>query len=186
MPWQSSGIPGFATQTTRHEYIGGEIFAMGGAGDAHVTLALNVAMALRRHLDGTPCRTFITDMQLRVEAADAFFHPDVMVTCSVTDASDRLVKREPVTLAELLVGPLQANQEALAQRYQRALSAFELVPLGAEVAVQAARLCVRYRLKLPDAFQLACALAAGAHAMVTHDRDYAAVKGLVILSGEGP
>jgi predicted nucleic acid-binding protein len=91
----------------------------------------------------------------------------------------------PVTLAEVLVGPLQADQEALAQRYQRALAAFELVPLGAEVAVQAARLRVRYRLKLPDAFQLACALAAGAQAMVTHDRDYAAVKGLAILSGEG-
>lgn len=90
----------------------------------------------------------------------------------------------PVTLAEVLVGPLQAGQEALAQRYQRALAAFELVPIGAEVAAQAARLRVRYRLKLPDAFQLACALAAGVTAMVTHDRDYAAVEGLVMLYGD--
>ena len=91
-----------ATQTTRHEYIGGEVFAMAGAGDAHVTLAGNVYVVLRRHLEGSPCRTYITDMKLRVEAADAFFYPDVMVTCSAADAADRLIKREPMLLVEVL------------------------------------------------------------------------------------
>ncbi len=91
-----------ATQTVRHEFIRGEVFAMAGAGEAHVTVALNLAMALRQHLAGSPCRTFITDMKLRVEAADAFFYPDVMVTCSAADAGDALVKREPVLLVEVL------------------------------------------------------------------------------------
>lgn len=90
----------------------------------------------------------------------------------------------PVTLAEVLVGPLQAGQEALAQRYERALGVFEGVPITSAVAAQAARLRVRYRLKLPDALQLACALAAGVQAFVTHDRDYAAVQGLPMLWGE--
>lgn len=91
-----------ATQTTRHEFVRGEVFAMAGAGERHVTVALNVAMALRQHLAGTPCRTFITDMKLRVEAADAYFYPDVMVTCSARDATDPQVKREPVLLVEVL------------------------------------------------------------------------------------
>lgn len=91
-----------ATQTTRHEYVRGEVFAMAGAGERHVTVALNVAMALRQHLAGSPCRTFITDMKLRVDAADAYFYPDVMVTCSARDARDPLVKREPVLLVEVL------------------------------------------------------------------------------------
>ncbi|MFM7506386.1 MAG: Uma2 family endonuclease, partial [Rubrivivax sp.] len=39
---------------------------------------------------------------LRVEAVDAFFYPDVMVTCSARDAGDPLVKREPVLLVEVL------------------------------------------------------------------------------------
>jgi Uma2 family endonuclease len=91
-----------ATQTVRHEYLRGEVFAMAGAGERHVTTALNVAMALRRHLAGTPCRTFITDMKLAVRAADAFFYPDVMVTCSAADAADPLVKREPVLVVEVL------------------------------------------------------------------------------------
>jgi Uma2 family endonuclease len=91
-----------ATQTTRHEFVRGEVFAMAGAGERHVTVAGNVYVALRQHLAGSPCRTFITDMKLRVEAVDAFFYPDVMVTCSERDAGDPLVKREPVLLVEVL------------------------------------------------------------------------------------
>jgi Uma2 family endonuclease len=91
-----------STQTQRHEFIAGEIFAMSGASEAHVTTALNLAMTLRQHLAGTPCRTFITDMNLQVEAADAYCYPDVMVTCSAADAGSPSVKREPVLLAEVL------------------------------------------------------------------------------------
>jgi hypothetical protein len=35
------------------------------ASDARVTIALNVAMALRQHLRGGPCSEFITDIKLR-------------------------------------------------------------------------------------------------------------------------
>ncbi len=91
-----------ALQSIRHEFVSGEVFAMAGAEERHVTTALNVAMALRSHLRGTPCRTFITDMKLRVDAADAYFYPDVMVTCSAADAGDPLIKREPVLLVEVL------------------------------------------------------------------------------------
>jgi Uma2 family endonuclease len=91
-----------ATQTERHEFMAGEIFAMAGASEAHVTAALNLAIALRQHLAGSPCRTFITDMKLQVQAADAYFYPDVMVTCSAADAASATLKREPVLLAEVL------------------------------------------------------------------------------------
>lgn len=64
-----------ATQFERREFLAGAVYARAGVGEAHVTAAGNVAMALRRHLTGTPCRTFIADMKLRVEAADAFFYP---------------------------------------------------------------------------------------------------------------
>ena len=91
-----------AGQSVRHEFVRGEVFAMAGAGEAHVSVAGNVYLLLRQHLHGTSCRTFITDMKLRVEAADAYFYPDVMVTCSAADASDPLVKRVPVLLVEVL------------------------------------------------------------------------------------
>lgn len=93
-----------ATQTVRHEFVDGQVFAMAGAGEAHAMVAGNIYLALRRHLSGTPCRTFITDMklQVQVQAARVYYYPDVMVTCSASDASSATIKREPVLLVEVL------------------------------------------------------------------------------------
>ncbi|RPE62992.1 Uma2 family endonuclease [Tibeticola sediminis] len=91
-----------ANQPVKHEYLAGEVFAMAGGSDAHVTVSLNLASALRSHLRGTPCRTYIADMKLRVAAADAYFYPDVFVTCSAADAQQPLAKAEPVLVAEVL------------------------------------------------------------------------------------
>lgn len=88
-------------QSVRHEFVRGDVFAMAGAEERHVTVAGNAYVALRAHLRGGPCRTFITDMKLRVEAADCFFYPDVMVTCSAAD-TDPLIKREPMLVIEVL------------------------------------------------------------------------------------
>jgi Uma2 family endonuclease len=91
-----------AEQSIRHEFVDGEVFAMAGAEDRHVTVAGNVYMALRQHLSGTPCRSFMSDMKLRVAAANSVFYPDVMVTCSAADQASALVKAEPKLLVEVL------------------------------------------------------------------------------------
>lgn len=88
-----------------------------------------------------------------------------------------------VTLAEVLTGPLQAGEVALARRYEQALRRYLLVSLSPSIAVSAAQLRAQYRLKLPDAVQLACALDIGAMALITHDRDFSRVRGLSILQG---
>lgn len=91
-----------------------------------------------------------------------------------------------ITLAEVLTGPLRTGQAALAQRYEKALARFTIVPVSSAVAVLAASMRARYGLKLPDALQLATALEIGAVALVTHDRDFARVEGLDILRGSDP
>lgn len=91
-----------AAQTQRHEFVAGEVFAMAGADDAHVTVALNVAMALRRYLAGTPCRVYMSDMKLAVRESQGVYYPDVMVTCSEADRASALVKSEPKLLVEVL------------------------------------------------------------------------------------
>jgi len=111
-----------AHELLRHEFVRGEVFAMAGAEEQHVTVSGNVYVALRRHLHGTPCRTFITDMKLRVDAADCYFYPDVMVTCSAADAADPLIKREPV----LVVGVLSPNTAAF-DRGEK-FAAYRLLP----------------------------------------------------------
>lgn len=89
-------------QTLRHEFVRGELFAMAGGEDRNNTLAGNLYVALRPHLRGTPCRVYANDVKLRVELANCYFYPDLMVTCSGLDAANRLIKREPKLVVEVL------------------------------------------------------------------------------------
>ena len=89
-------------QTIRHEFVRGEVFAMAGGEDSNAFIALNLASAARAHLRGTPCKVLIGEVKLRIEAADSYFYPDVMVTCSAADAANRLIKREPLLAIEVL------------------------------------------------------------------------------------
>lgn len=115
-----------ATQSERHEFLDGEIFAMAGAEDWHITVCLNIAMALRQHLHGTPCRTFMADMKVQAEAASSYFYPDIVVTCSATDAQSRQIKREPLLIVEVLSPGTEAyDRGEKFQRYRQIASLVE-------------------------------------------------------------
>jgi Uma2 family endonuclease len=90
------------TQAEKHEYLDGQVFAMVGARDAHVTTAGNIFALLRQHLRGGPCRVYISDMKLRMEVANAFFYPDVFVTCDPRDRAEDTYKRFPLLVVEVL------------------------------------------------------------------------------------
>lgn len=86
----------------KHEYLAGEVFAMAGASDAHVTITGNLFALLRAHVRGSPCRVYMADMKLRVEAADAFFYPDLLVTCAAADHAAPQFKCQPTVVVEVL------------------------------------------------------------------------------------
>ena len=93
-----------AEQPERHEYLGGEVFAMSGGTDAHYTILLNAATRLKNALSGKPCRAFVSGMKLRIERADAVFYPDVFVTCDARDRQPEasLAKQYPALVVEVL------------------------------------------------------------------------------------
>lgn len=84
----------------RHEFVAGQIFAMVGVRDSHNSVALNIASALQAQLRGR-CKVYIGDVKLRVDAADAFYYPDVFVTCDPSD-NDPYVKRYASLVFEVL------------------------------------------------------------------------------------
>lgn len=91
----------------------------------------------------------------------------------------------PITIAEVVSGPLRAGDEALAERYRHWLNqrpSWSVRAIDAEIGVLGARLRLRYKLKLPDALQLAVAIHESCFALVTHARDFAQVTELPILS----
>jgi Uma2 family endonuclease len=95
-------LNGEETAEVKHEYLNGEVWAMAGVTDNHVTIALNLAALLKQQLKNAPCRTYIADMKVRVEQANAFFYPDVLVTCHPEDRANPLYKEHPVFIAEVL------------------------------------------------------------------------------------
>ncbi len=86
-----------------------------------------------------------------------------------------------MTIAEVLAGPFGAGEEALAKRYRAVMESWQVVNLTADIAESAARFRARLKLKLPDAIQVASAIAVNADALVTHDRDFSRVKTLAVL-----
>lgn len=91
-----------ATSDSKHEYLRGEIFAMAGTTIAHNLMAGNLAMVLRAHLRGSRCRVLMADVKLRIEASDAYFYPDVFVTCAEEDRADPLIQRHARLVVEVL------------------------------------------------------------------------------------
>ncbi|MDB5744854.1 MAG: hypothetical protein JWR68_3169 [Polaromonas sp.] len=112
-------------QPERHEYLGGEAFAMAGAEDRHVTVTMNLAFALRQHLAGSPCRTYMSDMRLHVAAANGYFYPDVLVTCSLLDLASAMVNAEPKLVAEVLSPGTAAYDRGLKFSHYRSLPSLE-------------------------------------------------------------
>lgn len=110
-------------QTERHEYLAGEVFAMTGARATHNIIAGNFFATLRTQLRGTPCQAFIADMKLRVETLDAFFYPDVFVTCQSRDLGPEgdLYKRFPLLVVEVLSDSTAAYDRGLKFEYYQKL-----------------------------------------------------------------
>ena len=98
-----------AKSDIKHEYIDGEVYAMAGATDTHVTIALNIAILLRNHLRGSGCRVYISDMKVRIESKNRFYYPDVLVTCEDRDRENSTFKQFPSLIIEVLSDSTEAS-----------------------------------------------------------------------------
>ena len=100
------------------------------------------------------------------------------------DAGQLRIAISTIAIAEVLAGPFKNGQDVLAKRYEKALSAFDVITVTQDIAVSASRLRISCTLKLMDALQAATALEIGAQALVTHDRDFSRFSGLPVLYGD--
>ncbi|MCC6527212.1 MAG: Uma2 family endonuclease [Polyangiaceae bacterium] len=88
----------------KHEFAGGEIFAMSGGTRAHSLLGVNVTGELRSALLERPCEVHGSDMRVKIAATGSYFYPDASVVCTegrLDDGSgDTLVN--PTVIVEVL------------------------------------------------------------------------------------
>lgn len=69
----------------RHEYQRGHVYAMAGAKRNHVDITHNLNKLLDFHLDNSPCLVYMSEMKVRIELADCYYYPDVLVSCNEQD-----------------------------------------------------------------------------------------------------
>lgn len=121
-------------QEDKYEFIRGEVFAMGGARRDHVIVSLNIASVLKQHLKGKPCQAYISDMKLRVEQVDAFFYPDVMVSCDEDDHKAEQFLSNPTLIIEVLSDSTEAFDRGgkfAAYRHLQSLKEYVLIDIKA-------------------------------------------------------
>jgi Uma2 family endonuclease len=87
----------------RHEYIGGQVYAMVGASDRHGLIVGNLFMKLRPETRGTFCQLFIADMKVRlnISGQDIFYYPDLLLSCEPTDR-ETYFRKQPCLIIEVL------------------------------------------------------------------------------------
>ena len=115
----------------RHEFVGGEVHAMGGASRAHNKIAGNIFAKLHGGLRGGPCAVYISDFKVRLEVAreDIFYYPDVVVSCNAAD-TEKYFTRLPTLIVEVLSPATETID-----RREKKLNYLQLQTLGEYVLV---------------------------------------------------
>jgi Uma2 family endonuclease len=87
----------------RHEYVAGQVYAMTGASRRHGLINGALFAALRPGARQRNCQLFTNDMKVYLHHAggDAFYYPDLVLTCDAEDLEDRYLK-QPCLIVEVL------------------------------------------------------------------------------------
>jgi Uma2 family endonuclease len=88
--------------TIKHEFHGGQVYAMAGGTQEHSLIAVNVVSLLRAAVRGSGCRAFNSDMKIR-QSLDDYVYPDASVTCDPNDVRPGQVWIDyPILVVEVL------------------------------------------------------------------------------------
>lgn len=78
-------LEGERVSPIKHEYRRGHVYAMTGAKKPHVIITANLTRILGNHLETSPCIVMASDIKVRLQTADCYYYPDVVVTCHPED-----------------------------------------------------------------------------------------------------
>jgi Uma2 family endonuclease len=111
------------SQAERHEYVGGEVFAMVGVLRVHGEVVVNLTSALKVFLKGKPCRVY--SESLKVRAGSDVFYPDVFVTCSPKDLTTERLFTEPKLIFEVQSESTGSYDRGIKFAHYRAIASLE-------------------------------------------------------------
>jgi Uma2 family endonuclease len=74
----------YTVPNKKYEYQDGMVRLMAGGSKEHDDIAFNTRLALKQQFQSGPCSVQGSDMRVQI-AENAYFYPDVTVTCDVAD-----------------------------------------------------------------------------------------------------
>lgn len=88
----------------KHEFFGGEVFAMAGASLRHVIIATNLLVQTALQLKGKSCHPYGSDMRIHIPENTLFTYPDISIICGdvVPSPEDEDTAIQPIVLIEIL------------------------------------------------------------------------------------
>ena len=92
-------------QEYKHEYAGGEIFAMAGASINHNRILTNIIVSAGSYLKNKSCNIFPSDLRIAVKSKNSFFYPDATIICGEPQFDDDFIKdtvKNPTVIFEIL------------------------------------------------------------------------------------
>jgi Uma2 family endonuclease len=119
----------------KHEFLGGQVWAMSGGSPAHAAIAANITALLTVALGDKPCQTFSSDLRVRVQATGLATYPDVSVGCGKLELDPEDPKKHTALNPKLIVEVLSPSTED----YDRGekLGHYKQIPSVAEVVLVA-------------------------------------------------
>ncbi len=86
----------------RHEYVDGQVYAMGGASELHNTVTADLHTAINSILPDS-CRSWVADMKVKIEHGGKTYayYPDIMVACG-ENTGDQYFRANPILIVEVL------------------------------------------------------------------------------------
>lgn len=111
----------------RHEYLAGQIFAMGGASRNHNLITLNIGSQLHAHFRGKTCETYVNDMRVKVDSSGLFTYPDIVIICNKPQFEDDEVDTllNPQVLIEVLSQSTESYDRGKKFEHYRQLPSLE-------------------------------------------------------------
>jgi Uma2 family endonuclease len=93
----------------KSEYYQGEMFAMSGAREGHNLIVVNLVGELHQQLRERPCRAYVNDMRVCVNATAMYTYPDAVVVCGEPQFLDET--RDTLLNPSLIVEVLSPSTE---------------------------------------------------------------------------
>lgn len=97
------------TAQTRSEFFDGVMYSMAGGTIEHNAIAMNVGAELHARFKSRPCRAFVENMRVKINAAGDYTYPDVVALCAPPQFAD--TARTTLTNPELIVEVFSSSTE---------------------------------------------------------------------------